>query len=91
MPAAALVVGIVRDGACQIAQGQMDVRALDAVLLVATSESARGVRGEPAAALCPYAQLLISCTAVAPRRVHPPFGGVLTYPIAYGELEGTVP
>jgi len=46
LPAAALVVAIVRDGAHQIAREGTQVRAQDTVLVCATSEDAREVEGE---------------------------------------------
>jgi Trk K+ transport system NAD-binding subunit len=46
IPAAALVVAIVRDGAHQIARGPTHVRAKDVVLVFATREDAREVEGE---------------------------------------------
>jgi CPA2 family monovalent cation:H+ antiporter-2 len=46
LPAAALVVAIVRDGAHQIARGNTCLCAQDSVLVVATSEAAREVERE---------------------------------------------
>ena len=46
MPAAAPVVGIVRDGVCQIARGETHVRAQGTVLVVAGSEAECAVKWE---------------------------------------------
>jgi hypothetical protein len=46
--------------------------------------------GDFAAALRHYALLRVSFSASSPKKVHPPFGGVLSYPSAFGETYGIV-